>query len=414
MDKLPKLPTGMKDQLHKQALDIADWMVRTQVKLDKSTWDANRGRFIYTRKRSTGQKVLGIGWTQARGIMVLLTAYQSTKNPVYRQAAQLAADYLRGMQQTASNNPLHDGIIWEEIPFSDHVYVRDTSEVAETFCYLYKVTGDDEWLWRADVYFDWYLRHGVNKQGWPVGDVRLPSGEQKDMVGSYQIGNGKLLYRLWQAMGGTRILNKGFKPIIQRAMSEFFSPEGGMYANPLVRSADAVKSEMAHHGGRGGEAHLTLNDDGAGVTLLCAYKATRQQAILAQLETYAAWTMTKKTPLPTFSGFVSMGNFMLDLYRQTGRKDYLQWVLDNLDAGLLKLRITDRKSEDYGAIKGEDEPSKGYWGGEQADYTNMRTNAYAAMLLFKLADPKNWCPGYSAFGWDELKAWPKMKKSPQA
>ena len=37
--------------------------------------------------------------------MVLLTAYQSTKNPGYRDAAQLAADYLRAMQQTASNNP---------------------------------------------------------------------------------------------------------------------------------------------------------------------------------------------------------------------------------------------------------------------------------------------------------------------
>ena len=147
---------------------------------DKSTWDANRGRFIYTRRRSTGQLVRGIGWTQARGIMVLLTAYQSTKKQEYRDAAQLAADYLRGMQQTASNIPLYDGIIWEEIPFSSHVYVRDTSEVAEAFCYLYKVTGDDEWLWRADVYFDWYLRHGVNKAAWPVGDVRMPAGEQKE------------------------------------------------------------------------------------------------------------------------------------------------------------------------------------------------------------------------------------------
>jgi hypothetical protein len=409
MDKLPKLPTSLKNQLRKCALGIADWMVRTQVKLDKATWDANRGRFIYTRRRSTGQLVRGIGWTQARGIMVLLTAYQSTKKQEYRDAAQLAADYLRGMQQTASNVPLYDGIIWEEVPFSSHVYVRDTSEVAEAFCYLYKVTGDDEWLWRADVYLDWYLRQGVNKQSWPVGDVLIPSGQQKGMLGSYQIGNGKFLYRLHQAMGGAKALNKGLKPIVKRAMDEFFSPQGGMYANPRVRSADATKDGMAHHGGRGSEAHLTLNDDGAGVTLLSAYRATKQKAILDQLKKYAAWTMTKKTPLPTFSGFVSMGNLMLDMFRQTGRKDYLQWVLDNLNAGLLKLRVTDRKSEDYGAIKGEDEPSKWYWGGKQDEYTNMRTNAYAAMLLFKLADPKNWCPGYSAFGWEELKAWPKMK-----
>jgi hypothetical protein len=407
MERLPKLPAGTKKEIFKQALGVADWMVRTQVKLEKPFWDANRGRFIYTRRRTTGQTVRGIGWTQARGIMVLLTAYQATRNPAYRAAAQLAADYLRGMQQTASNVPLHDGIIWEEIPFSDHVYVRDTSEVAETFCYLYKVTGDDEWLWRADVYFSWYLRHGVDMAGWPVGDVRLPSGEQKGLVGSYQIGNGKFLYRLWQATGDAKALNRGLRPIVKRAMAEFFSPQGGMYANPLVRSADAVKDSMAHHGGRGGEAHLTLNDDGAGVALLGAYRATKQEAIFEQLEKYAAWTLTKSTPLPTFSGYVSMGNFMVDMYRQTGRKEYLEWVLDNLNAGLLRLRITDRKSEDYGAIRGEDEPAKWYWGGRQDEYTCMRTNAYAAMLLFKLSDPRNWCPGYSAFGWDELKTWPR-------
>ncbi len=216
--------------------------------------------------------------------MVLLTAYQSSKNSVYRDAAALAADYLRGMQQTASNVPLYDGIIWEEIPFSDHVYVRDTSEVAETFCYLYKTTGDDEWLWRALVYFDWYLRCGVNENGWPVGDVRMPSGEQKAMVGSYQIGNGKFLYRLWQATGQKRILSKGLRPILRRTMAEFFSGEGGIYADPAIRSAEAVKEAMAHHGGRGREAHLTLNDDGAGVTMLAAYQATGQEAILAQLK----------------------------------------------------------------------------------------------------------------------------------
>ncbi len=52
-----KLPGGMKDQLLTYALGVADWMVRTQVKLDRSTWDANRGRFIYTRRRTTGQLV---------------------------------------------------------------------------------------------------------------------------------------------------------------------------------------------------------------------------------------------------------------------------------------------------------------------------------------------------------------------
>ena len=91
MDKLPKLPAGTKSELHKYALGIADWMVRTQVRFEKPFWDANRGRFIYTRKRTSGQTVHGIGWTQARGIMVLLTAYQSTKKQEYRDAAQLAA-----------------------------------------------------------------------------------------------------------------------------------------------------------------------------------------------------------------------------------------------------------------------------------------------------------------------------------
>ncbi len=410
MDKLPKLPAKTKDDLLKHALGIADWMVRTQVRLEPPQWDANRGRFIYTRKRSTDQKVLGIGWTQARGIMVLLTAYQVTKNQAYRDAAELAADYLRGMQQTASNVSLYDGVIWEEIPFSSHAYVRDTSEVAETFCYLYKALDDDEWIWRADVYFDWYLRHGVNKDNWPLRDVLMPTGKGMDNPGSYQIGNGKFLYRLWQAMGQNKPINKGLKPIVKRTLAEFFSPEGGIYSNPEVRTAKAATEEPAHHGGRGATAHLTLNDDGAGVTLLSAYRATGKAKIMAQLEKYADYILAQQAPFPTFTAYVSMGNFLLDMYRQTGRKQYLQWVLDNLDAGLLQYRITDAKDPDRGAIRGEDEPSKWYWGGAQDDYVCMRTNAYAAMLLLKLASPKNWCPGYSAFGWDELKPWPRRKK----
>ena len=103
--------------------------------------------------------------------------------------------------------------------------------------------------------------------------------------------------------------------------------------------------------------------------------------------------MTKTTPLPTFSGFVSMGNFMVDMHRQTGRKEYLEWVLDNLNAGLLKLRITDRKSEDYGAFKGEDEPSQvvlGRRAGRVHQHADQRLCRHAAVQTGR---PEELVPG---------------------
>jgi len=410
MVSLPRLPGRSKSRLLALAMGVADWLVRTQCRSEPPCWDANQGRFLYTRHRPSGREVLGIGWSQARAIVVLLTAYQVSMRAKYRDAVERAADYLRGMQQTDSPHPLLAGIVWEEIPHSAHVYVRDASEVAETFCYLYRATGDPEWLWRAERYWRWYRRFGVNEQGWPLRDVLIPSGRRVDKPGSYQIGNGKFLYRLWQATGKPSVLTRGLKPIIRRATAEFFDPGGGLLEVPGVRSSAQAKMQELHHAGRGREAHLTFNDDGAGATLLAAFHLFRDASILECLERYAAWILSHAAPLPTYTAYLAMANFLLDLYRQTGRKEYLQWILDNLDAGLLRLRVQAKRDADYGAFVGEDEPTKGYFGGRAQDYVCMRTNAYAAMLLLKLAGAQHWCPGYSAFGWEQLRPWPRRRK----
>lgn len=399
----PRIPSQLREKCLKAALDITDWCVRNQARIKKPFWDANQGRFPYNYYIPGKQRVEGIGWTHARGIMILLTAWNGTGNRDYLLAALRAGLYLKSSQDTACPDPKRDGIIYEELPQSDHIYPRDASEVAESFIYLDKVTGDREWSWRANRYAEWFVRNAVDRKGWPVRDVYPDKRPNSIKPQSYQIGNGKLFYRLEQALGSEfkrTKAGKEFDIILKGTLKEFVSEEGGIRASP---ASAAAEGEMDHHSGRGADAHLTINDDGAGVVLVMAYLRNRDPGLRDIIQKYSDWTCKHSLPFPLHSAFPSMANFLLDWHRCSGDKRALQWVVDNLDRGILSKQINGGADAIRGAIRGEDEPTKYYFGGDSTDYICMRTNAYAAMVLFKLAGGRFWSPGYSAYGLEELR-----------
>lgn len=402
----PDLPEALRDRCRAVALAICDWCVRTQVRSHKPCFDANNGRFIYTHYLPGNQTVPGIGWTQARAIMILLSAWNGTDNPVYLESALLAGLYLRSTQDVASPHPARDGVIYEEMPQSHHIYPRDAAEVAEAMLYLGQVTGDPEWAWRADRFGRWFIRQAVNESGWPLRDVFPDDRPGIDEPASYQIGNGKLFARLMQAKTpGNARWRRALTRIVKGTMDDFISPEGAICAHP--RHLGDAASKDIHHAGSGAEAHLTLNDDGAGIVLLMAHQmrlgGTARYKLGPVLARYTEWIRTRKTPLPKACAFPAMANLMLDWHRQTGDRAALDWVLENLETGLFSLQFNTSGHPMQGALRGEDELPEWYYGGKSSDYVCMRTNAYAAMVLFKLCGGNFWGPGYSAFGWNELR-----------
>lgn len=408
---VPDIPEATRTRCRDTALAICDWCVRTQVRSCKPNYDANNGRFIYTHYLPENKSVPGIGWTQARGIMILLTAWNGTDNPAYLESALLSGLYLRSTQDVASPDPARDGVIYEEMPQSHHIFPRDAAEVAEAMLYLGAVTGDPEWAWRAERFGRWFVRQAVNETGWPLMDVYPDSRPGIDRAGSYQIGNGKLFARLLQAqVPGRSVWQKALHRIIQGAVEEFVSDEGAICAHPRKEGKEASKD--AHHAGVGAEAHLTLNDDGAGVVMLMAkqlgLRGTGGYKLEKVLARYTAWIRTHHAPMHMACAFSAMSNLMLDWHRYTGDRAALDWVLENLESGIFALQIHEPGHAMDGALRGEDELPEWYYGGKHSDYVCMRTNAYAAMVLFKLCGGSFWSPGYSAYGWDELRRAPVL------
>ncbi len=192
----------IKEMARQAALAAADWYVNSQVKMTKPFWDANHGRFIYTYHMPSKQAVLGINWTQARAIMVLLGAYELTGRQKYLAAAGLGGEYIRNLQMVEPGDPRLNGAIREEVPCSWYVNVRDSAEGACGLMHLYRVTGSDEYLARARLWAAWYFANCVGPDGWPRGKVYLHQQRPDDFAGKFfQAGGAHVFYYLFKATG---------------------------------------------------------------------------------------------------------------------------------------------------------------------------------------------------------------------
>src|SRR5579862_5150471 len=106
-------------RIREAGLNGAQWFVNSQVKMEKPYWDANHGRFIYDRHLPTGRSVLGLNWTQGRGIFCLLAAWELTGRTELLETAVRAANYIKILQiYDCPDNPRRQFAIREEVPQS--------------------------------------------------------------------------------------------------------------------------------------------------------------------------------------------------------------------------------------------------------------------------------------------------------
>jgi uncharacterized protein YyaL (SSP411 family) len=372
------------------ALLGTDWYLNTQVINKKPWWDNNHGRFIYTRHMPTGNMVLGICWTQARGIMCCLSAYERTKKKKYLETAERAAEYLNGLQIMDQRDPRFYGAMHEEIYCSDRSNIRDAVEAALAWVFLYRVTKKKEYLYRAELWAGWWLKYAVDKEGFPFGYYGLVDGKGSRSDFSFSGACGMLLFALYKATRKAK-----YKTAFKRMVDT--------YIRRFVRKKDNVILAgvfMTHHAGKGAEAGVALNDDGGGVTILQAYKLLNDKRYLKVAEDYGDYILKQALPYQFYSAHPSRFNFLMDLARVSGRKKYADHVTKNIHH-LLKLQYSNKKQPlHHGAFRGEDEPAEWYApkGSKPLEFVNNRMTAYSVMTLFKM-DGKVIGPYYSALGW---------------
>ncbi|MHC4913957.1 MAG: glycoside hydrolase family protein [Planctomycetota bacterium] len=383
-----------------RALAAADWFAGTQVLMKKPDWDANFGRFVYTYHMPTRNRVLGLSWTQGRAIITLLAAWEATGDGKYLRSAIRGAEYIKHLQILDARRPQTFGAIREEVPASWYVYPRDAMEAGLGLLFLWRVTGDEDLLYRSRVFGDWLISHSM-RDGWPTGGYYLDDAERAER--GYRhiacIGGGAAFFaNLAKATGESRYIDEGLRPMAEHMVEHFVREDGVHMTVPLAKRTP----EMAA-GASGGDRYrgVALNDDCAGISMLIAHRELGGGEYLDLTLKYGDWMLADPGPVPRHSGPPLMALTLLDLAEVSGERryaDFAREVLAPRVTGVQVLGSGDPVAD--GAFRGEDENPDDYVSGARAEeFVNTRMTAYAASALFKL-DGKVFGPYYSALGWE--------------
>jgi hypothetical protein len=146
------------------ARGIADWLCMVQAPFSDDFPPA--GQFPWM-VYPDGRQAPANNWNYAFAIMGLLHAAKIFKEPRYEQAALAMGEFLKALQIFDPFKPKHYGAIREITPFTRWCYTRDALSAAWSFIELYRYSGDKEYLERARLWGEWFLKYGRDKEGWP-------------------------------------------------------------------------------------------------------------------------------------------------------------------------------------------------------------------------------------------------------
>ena len=365
------------------------WFVNSQFRLRRPYWDANHGRFMYNRYLPDGRTVLGLSWTQARGIFVLLAGWELSGDKSFLESALLAGEYIKILQiYDSPDDPRRQYAIREEVPQSGASAPRDATEAALGLLFLYRATGREDYLRRVVDYVRWFQANAWGPNGWPCDRVRLDGPGRRAGASGIHAAHGILFHHLRQATGDDGHLESLVR-VADGTLRRFVRADGSVRA----------RTKASHHAGAGG---LMFNDDGLMVSLLCAHVATGEAKYLEACLRHAEWVRRNVTgPLAILAGLPCMCTFMIELSAVTGEPAWRDWAAKMLARHVLPLQV--RNSRDPlsdGAFRGEDEPVE-YYGPKRArktDFITTRMTCYSALACLKLAGIVG--PYYGALGWE--------------
>lgn len=190
------------------------WLVNSQCTKEhpwaKMTDSADVGRFI--EKYKPHQKMIRPAGVWLQGLSITGLLYLA-KSPVldagqFRRAALAGADYLASLQCFDPRWPHAHGALRETTPQLAYSAPRDGATGAFALVALFRETGDEEWLWRARLFADWYMTHGSDPDGYPYDDFDLATGQgQQPRRGDWQAGGALVYYYLWRTTGEQKYLD---------------------------------------------------------------------------------------------------------------------------------------------------------------------------------------------------------------
>lgn len=385
-----------KRECRRRALLACDWFVNTQVVMKEPALTADHGRIVYNHHLPSGLVCRGLSWSHGRAIMCLLAGHAITGRQEYFDAAVRCGEYLRfGLQWMDSRDKRLHGLFREEVPASRFCYPRDGIEGAFGLLQLHLATGQRDYLERAEIFADWYLRVVVDpKEQWPRGAIYFDRETDSHPMKFFQAGGAPFFWHLYQVTRRKRYLDEGLR-MLADGLFRWLDDSGAILSPTKDRHHSIVQDDKGY----------AINDDGASIALTCAHKAfagrRKSSRYLDAALAYGDWLVDRcPRPAGRFAANGMHAIVLTELTAVTGIAKYATFAR-RLMGEQIALQIESPDQLDrHGAFRGEDERTDSYVKGSSGEeFITTRTTAYSALALFRLLDDDAcFGPSYSALG----------------
>jgi len=374
------------------AMLAGDWLLNNQNKktlYETDYFNGDYGRWLYEYKITDGFWRGSVCWTMSTGIMDLMMLHQRTGRPEYKDAIERAAVYLKSIQILDVRNPRNFGAVREMSQLDSYIFPRDGMTTVGGYLALYRFTKDAEYLERAKMYADWYLKYALNPEtGWPYHSFPFNTdhiNSENKQMGYFQAGGGVFLYHLYKTTGNRKYFEKGTKHLADKFLEYFVNDDGSW--------------KLKYN-----------NDDFGAIALLCAYRETNEKkywhAVQNRIDQLISAQREDGAPVPGNTGGCYVAALtaldMLDLAKEKGievDKPRLEKFIRRCSDFALTLQETDPDAgiKAYGGFYGQVNLSD-----FRKEWLHARGTTYS--ILFNLRyEGKIDVPFYSVHGWDDIK-----------
>jgi hypothetical protein len=403
MTTLPLFPDeDLRAAAREAVLLGARWHAHNQVRHEWPRWTADAGRFNSLLEISDPSRppTNSICWNTARGAQAVLSAHTLGGDPATLQTARLAMEYVKTCQLFQPEHAENEGAFVEETAQSDHIASRDTLEAIQGLVNLYRVSGDPVCLERARAGADWFVERYYLKGRFPHGYVWHLDGGRGSVCNDFSrlmLAVAPLPFAQLDALIGQRRYAPAVMGVIDWVLESAMEPDGA------IKLRDGTP--VGHHAVRSGPlADCFTNDDGVGVTMIAAHRATGIEKYAEAARRNGRWWLAMEDFPDTFAAVPAGLLFLVEMARFTGDGAYLEKAVPYVERVLsMQHRDPDRPVL-HGGFRGHDavgERERALYASDPRDCISQRTTMYAMMALAKVAacSDAEWNIAYSAFGY---------------
>ena len=276
------------------ARSMADWFLNMTAA--PASGDLLWGTFYYHVERDPARRFKASQWNQAFALMGLLSAGKVFDEKKYLHAADKIVRVMKTLQIFDPFLPEAYGAIREQAPVTPWCYVRDALSGAWGFLEYYRVSGQEEFLQRAILWGEWFLKYGMDETGWPLWGVQLdkylPETEKpqmcNDMHGSFQGGCLNFFYHLYKETGDKKWVGSFFEHIADYFCTNIQQQDG--FFRTIEKATGKVPPDDPQNG------HHRGNDDLGSLGLLCAYRVYPKKLYVNTINRFLSAVFAKQLP----------------------------------------------------------------------------------------------------------------------